>query len=201
MRSVIHADAPDVDPYPYLTALVVPRPIAWVSTISEDGVGNLAPHSFFGVACAHPPIISITSVGSKDTVRNVRATGELVVNLAPVALMDEVNDSSAPFEADVDEARRLALATEPSARVRPERLVASPASLECRLHSAHDLGDSVLVLAEVLAFTVDEDVLVDGHPEFERLAPLARLGRAEWALPGEVVSTPRPRTPDDVAPR
>ena len=94
----------DVDAYRLLTALVVPRPIAWVSTVSRDGVGNLAPHSFFTVACARPPIIQFTSVGNKDTLRNVEATGQFVVSMASLPMLALTNGSSAPFEPEVDEA-------------------------------------------------------------------------------------------------
>jgi flavin reductase (DIM6/NTAB) family NADH-FMN oxidoreductase RutF len=198
MRTVFHTDDPDVRAYPLLTALVVPRPIAWISTLSADGVGNLAPHSFFSVACANPPIVSWTSVGRKDTLANVLATGEFVVNVASLPDLDRVNDSSAAFDAADDEAVALDIAMEPSDRVAPLRVAGSPASLECTLHSTIELGDSVLVLGDVVAITVDSDVLVDGHPEMARLRPVARLGRDEWGLPPEVVSTPRPRTPADL---
>src|SRR6476469_5829071 len=91
MRTVFRSDDPDVNPYKLLTAVVVPRPIAWISTIDRDGVGNLAPHSFFNVACANPPIVSFTSVGGKDTLANVLATGVFVVNLATEPLLEQVN--------------------------------------------------------------------------------------------------------------
>lgn len=192
MRTVFRTADPDVTVYPLLTALVVPRPIAWISTLSIDGIGNLAPHSFFSVACANPPIVSWTSVGHKDTLANVLATGEFVVNLANRANLDHVNDSSAPYAPDDDEATALGIAMEPSELVSPPRVASSPASLECTLHSTIDLGDSVLVLGDVVAITVDETMIVDGHPEIGRLQPVARLGRNEWGLPPEVISTPRP---------
>ncbi|NRQ50747.1 flavin reductase family protein [Aeromicrobium stalagmiti] len=198
MRTVFRSDDPDVNPYRLLTALVVPRPIAWISTLSVDGIGNLAPHSFFSVACASPPIVSWTSVGHKDTLANVLATGEFVVNLATLPQLDLVNDSSAAFAPDDDEAVRLGIEMEPSDTVSPPRVAGSPASLECRLHSTTELGDSVLVLGDVVAITVDESVLVDGHPEMGLLQPVARLGKDEWGLPPEVRATPRPRRPSDI---
>lgn len=198
MRTVFRSDDPDVNPYRLLTALVVPRPIAWISTLSGDGIGNLAPHSFFSVACASPPIVSWTSVGHKDTLANVLATGEFVVNLATLPQLDLVNDSSAAFAPDDDEAVRLGIEMEPSDTVSPPRVTGSPASLECRLHSTTELGDSVLVLGDVVAITVDESVLVDGHPEMGLLQPVARLGKDEWGLPPEVRATPRPRRPSDI---
>lgn len=192
-RTVFRSDDPDVNVYRLLTALVVPRPIAWVSSLSADGVGNLAPHSFFTVSCANPPIVQFTSVGDKDTLANVRATGEFVVNVASRPLMDQVNDSSAGFEPGIDEAQALGIETEPSLLVAPRRVVASPASLECTLHSTLELGDSTLVLGRVVATTVRTEVLVEGHPSMEHLEPVSRLGRDEWGLPPEVVRLTRPR--------
>lgn len=198
MRTEIDPADPDVNFYRMLTAVVVPRPIAWVSTLSADGVPNLAPHSFYSVACARPPIVLFTSVGKKDTLRNVRETGEFVVNLATARLLDEVNDSAARFAPEQSEPDELGIAMEPSARVRPPRVAGSPVSIECRLHSLTELGDSTLVLGDVQLITVDDAVLVDGHPDYGRLDPLARLGKDEWALHAEVRSVPRPQRPDDI---
>ena len=191
-RAVFRSDDPDVNVYRLMTALVVPRPIAWVSSLSAAGVGNLAPHSFFTVSCARPPIVQFTSVGDKDTLANVLATGEFVVNVASRPMMDLVNDSSASFDPGVDEAEALGIETEPSELVRPRRVVASPASIECTLHSTLELGDSTIVLGDVVATTVRREVLVGGHPAMEHLQPVSRLGRDEWGLPPEVVSVRRP---------
>ena len=200
MRTDFVTGDPDVNPYRLLTAVVVPRPIAWVSTVSPDGVVNLAPHSFYTVACARPPIVQFSSVGKKDTLRNVLATGEFVVNLATAPLLHEVNDSAARFAPDVSEPDALGIALEPSATVRPPRVVRSPVSIECTLHSTNELGDSTVVLGEVRVISVDERVLVDGHPDFTLLDPLTRLGRDEWSLHAEVVSVPRPARPEDIRP-
>lgn len=199
MRTEFAVDDPSVNPYRLLTAIVVPRPIAWVTTLSADGVVNLAPHSFYTVACARPPIVQFTSVGKKDTLRNVLATGEFVVNLATARLLDDVNHSAARFAPDDSEVEALHIETEPSVTVRPPRVAASPASIECRLHSTHELGDSTIVLGDVSMITVDEAALVDGHPEFRLLDPLARLGKDEWALKPEVISVPRPARPEDIS--
>lgn len=198
MRTVFDPSDPDVNFYGLLTALVVPRPIAWISTVAADGTTNLAPHSFFSVASAEPPIVCFTSVGAKDTLRNVEETGVFVVNLAPARLIEEVNNSSARFDAAVSEAAALDITLEPSELVDAPRVAASPASLECRRHSTIPVGDSTLVLGEVVRATVDPAVLVDGHPDYSLLDPLARLGRNEWGLHAEVVSITRPRRPEDV---
>ncbi len=198
-RRVFRMDDPDVKPYPLLNSLVVPRPIAWISTLSADGVGNLAPHSFFTVACARPPIVQFTSVGVKDTLRNLRVTGECTVNVASRPLLEQVNASSAPFEADVDEADWLSVAMEPSELVGPPRVAASPASLECRLHSTVELGDSTVVFLDVVAVTVQEEALDGDHPSMTALQPLSRLGINEWGLPPEVIAIDRPRRVEDVS--
>jgi len=188
-----------VNAYKLMTAIVVPRPIAWVTTLSAEGVVNLAPHSFYTVSCARPPIVQFTSVGRKDTLRNALETGEFVVNLAYGPLVEAVNNSSAAFAADQSEPAQLGITMAPSEVVRPPRVADSPAAIECRLHSTHELGDSTIVLGDVVAFSVADEVLVDGHPEFTRLDPLARLGKDEWGVHTQVRSLTRPRTPEDIA--
>lgn len=183
---------PDVNTYPLLNSIVVPRPIAWVSTRSAAGVGNLAPHSFFTVACVDPPLVSITSVGAKDTLRNVQETGEMVISLANRPLLERINGTSAPYDPDVDEAEAEGLEMAPSTNVSVPRVAASPASLECTLHSVQELGNSWLILGRVVGIHVDDAVMEDGHPEFGLMEPLARLGRNEWGLPNEVVRIDRP---------
>ncbi|HEX6247557.1 MAG TPA: flavin reductase family protein [Nocardioidaceae bacterium] len=199
MRTDFSVTDPDVNPYRLLTAVVVPRPIAWVSTVSTDGIVNLAPHSFYTVACARPPIVQFSSVGRKDTLHNVLATGEFVVNLAPATLLDQVNNSAARFAPDDSEVEALGIRMEPSATVRPPRVAASPVSIECTVHSTTELGDSTVVLGDVRMISVAEEVLVDGHPDFSRLDPLARLGKDEWALHAEVISVRRPGRPEEIA--
>lgn len=183
---------PDVETYPLLNSIVVPRPIAWVSTRSAEGVGNLAPHSFFTVACVDPPLVSVTSVGAKDTLRNVQETGEMTISLTPRWMLAAVNSSSAPYDADVDESDVLGIATTPGTAVATPRVTDSPASLECVLHAVHELGNSWLILGRVVGIHVDDAALDGDHPEFSRLQPLSRLGRNEWGLPPEVIRVDRP---------
>lgn len=198
MRTDFVTGDPDVNTYRLLTAVVVPRPIAWVTTLDGEGVVNLAPHSFYTVACARPPIVMFSSVGKKDTLRNVRETGEFVVNLAHAPLLEQVNNSAARFAPDQSEPDRLDIVMEPSSRVAPPRVAGSPASIECTLHSLTELGDSTMILGNVELVSVDDRALVDGHPEFSLLDPLARLGKEEWALHSEVISVTRPRRPEDI---
>lgn len=172
--------------YRLLTAVVVPRPIAWVSTLAADGTANLAPHSFFTVACTDPPIVQFTSVGRKDSLRNVEATGEFVVNFAPEELFGQINATATDFPAHEGEFDAVGIEREPSLRVRPPRVADSPVALECRLHSTVVVGDCTLVLGEVVHAAVHEDVVVDGRPDIRRLRPLSRLGGDEWGTVGEI---------------
>ncbi|MEU8472675.1 flavin reductase family protein [Streptomyces sp. NPDC029006] len=194
----------DMDPgsfYRLLTAVVVPRPIAWVSTLTPDGAtANLAPHSFFTVACTDPPIVQFTSVGRKDSLRNAEATGEFVVNFAPEPLFAEINATATDFPRDRSEFDAVGIEREPSLRVRPPRVAASPVALECTLHSTLRLGGSTVVFGRVVHAAVREDALVAGRPDIGLLRPLSRLGGNEWGTVGEVhelVRVPYPDTARD----
>jgi flavin reductase (DIM6/NTAB) family NADH-FMN oxidoreductase RutF len=181
----------DVDPeqvgarafYKLLTSVVVPRPIAWVSSRSAEGVDNLAPHSFFTVASVTPPVVQFTSVGRKDSLRNVEATGEFVVCLTPERLFEEVNATGTNFDAGTSEFDAVGLQREPSLRVAPPRVAASPVALECVLHQVVEVGDSFVVLGRVVHAAVSPDALgEDGLGDLAALAPLSRLGRDEWGV-------------------
>ncbi|MDT0329396.1 flavin reductase family protein [Nocardiopsis lambiniae] len=185
-------DLPGPAFYRMMTAVVVPRPIAWVSTTSPDGVDNLAPHSFFTIACGDPAIVQFTSMGRKDSLRNVEATGEFVVNLASEPLWREVNATGTPYPPEVGEFDALGIGREASAVVRPPRVAASPVALECVLHSTVGLGTSTVVFGRVVHVAADTAVLgEDGLPDVTRLRPLARLGRNEWSTLGEVHAVDR----------
>ncbi len=173
--------------YQLMTSVVVPRPIAWVSSRSTEGVDNLAPHSFFTVAGVDPPVVQFTSVGRKDSLRNIEATGEFVVCLATESLFEQVNATGTNFDNDTSEFDTVGLVRERSATVRPPRVAASPVALECRLRQVIEIGSCFLVLGDVLHAAVDADTIAeDGLPDLARLRPLSRLGRDEWGLPPEV---------------
>jgi flavin reductase (DIM6/NTAB) family NADH-FMN oxidoreductase RutF len=177
--------------YGLLTSVILPRPIAWVSSVSADGVENLAPHSFFTVACVNPPVIQFTSVGRKDSLNNIDATGEFVVCLAPEALFEQVNASATDFPPDVSEFEAVGVSREPSERVRPCRVAESPVALECVRHETLSFGDSTVVFGRVVYAAIADSVLTDGRPDVRKLRPLARLGGNEWGRLGEVVSISR----------
>ncbi|MDH6235469.1 flavin reductase family protein [Cryobacterium sp. CG_9.6] len=194
-----HFDPSTVPPrefYRLLTSVVVPRPIAWVSSTSSTGVHNLAPHSFFTVASVDPPIIMFTSVGEKDTLRNIEATQDFVVNFSPVTLMAEINATGTAFDPEVSEFDRAGLTREPSLTVATPRVKESPSALECRLHEIIRMGDSTLVFGLVTHAVVNTDVLDGNHPRIDLLDPISRLGRDEWGTLGTVKQISRIRTVD-----
>ena len=172
--------------YSFLTSVVVPRPIAWVSTRSPGGIDNLAPHSFFTVSSVDPPIVQFTSVGRKDSLSNVEQTREFVVCLAPERLFEEINATGTDFPAEVSEFDAVGIEREPSLRVTPPRVARSPVALECTLHTTLNFGLGTVVMGRVVYAVVDEEVLENGRPAIDRLAPLARLGANEWATLGEI---------------
>lgn len=164
---------------------VVPRPIAWTTSVAPDGTVNLAPFSYFMACHSYLPAVAV-SIGSragapKDSRANIAASGEFVVNIATAALVDAVNVSAADFPPDVSEIDVLGLATLPSAVVRPPRLAASPVHLECRVMHALTLGDepraSTLFVARVVMWHIDASLLSDGTKvDQAKLEALARMG-------------------------
>jgi flavin reductase (DIM6/NTAB) family NADH-FMN oxidoreductase RutF len=182
--------------YPLVTSTVVPRPLAWVSTVAPDGTRNLAPHSFFTVASQEPAILQFTSVGEKDTLSNIRRTGEFVICLVSKELIHQANLSSTDFPPGVDEFVEAGVTPEPSATVTPARVGESPVALECRLHRIIPVGNSFLVLGDLLCVALEEEVLDESHqphPLYERLGPITRLGRQQWSTAGEPFDLARPR--------
>lgn len=179
------------DFYRILTSVVIPRPIAWVSTRSPGGVDNLAPHSFFTIASTSPPIVQFTSVGRQDTLRNVEDTGEFVVSVAPRALMSEINATGTTFPRETSEFDAAGLSREPSATVAPPRVAESPAAMECRLVRTIPVGDSTIVLGEVTHIAIDPRVLERGRAGAGLLDPAARLGGNEWSGLGELAEFAR----------
>lgn len=172
--------------YSILTSIVVPRPIAWVSTRSTDGIDNLAPHSFYTVACVDPPVVQFTSVGRKDSLRNVEATREFVINLTTESLFEQVNATGTNFPIEQSEFEEVGIPMEPAETVAPYRVASSPAAIECELHSTISMGDSTVVFGRVRLVAISESVLRDGLPAIDLLAPLSRLGGIEWATVGAV---------------
>ncbi|MFI7482542.1 flavin reductase family protein [Kocuria sp. M1R5S2] len=173
-------------------SLVVPRPIAWVSSVSAAGVHNLAPHSFFTVASGSPTIVQFVSVGEKDSLRNIRHSREFVVNLAAAGLFERINATGTDYPPGISEFDAAGLTREPSLTVAAPRVAESPAAIECRLHGEPlPIGDSFLVFGEVTHVVVDEDAMDERGPVVRSLDPIARLGRNEWGELGRIRSIRR----------
>lgn len=170
-------------PHDPFKAIVAPRPIGWVSTLSADGIPNLAPYSFFNAVCEKPPIIAFSSGGPKDSLTNVEATGEFVWNMATRALAEAMNATSAAVAPEIDEFTLAGLKTEPSRLVAPPRVSGSPASLECRLLHIFDLHDLDgepapyrLVIGQVIGVHIDRAFLRDGLFDTGAAHPIMRAG-------------------------
>lgn len=179
-------------------SILIPRPIAWVGTIDNEGVANLAPHSFFTMVSESPPIIMFSSTGRKDSLTNAESTGEFTVSLVSRPQFDEANQTSAAYPPEISEFDAAAVAEEPSAVVAPPRVASSPAVMECTIERIIPVGESFMVLGRVVHVSVDSGTLsTDSRgrtlPLARDLDPLARLGRNEWGTLGGVLSAPRPQ--------
>jgi flavin reductase (DIM6/NTAB) family NADH-FMN oxidoreductase RutF len=184
-------------------AIVVPRPIGWISTLSPDGVANLAPYSYFNAFAQAPHYVAYGSgtsriAGRKDSVTNIQATGEFVVNLATWELREAVNASSANVAYGVDEFALAKLTKAPSRLVKAPRVAESPVALECRLFQIVDLPDDTgkvgdrLVIGRVIGIHIDDRYIHDGRVDTAALRPIARLGYSEYATVAEVWRMRRP---------
>jgi len=180
--------------YRLLTGIVVPRPIAWVTSLSETGVVNLAPFSHFTFVAAKPPMLAI-SVGRKagrmkDTAANILANKEFVVNIASFDLVEEVHSSAIEYPPEVSEVEKLDLETRPSLTVRPPAIARCPVQMECVLHQCIEIGPrkTQLIIGEVQRFRIRDGLLRDGKIDTMELHPLARLGGPNYATLGEVVT-------------
>lgn len=177
--------------YSILSALVAPRPIAWVATIAPDGTDNIAPHSFYQLVSTAPPVVMVSSIGEKDTVRNIRATGEFTVCGAPAARMAEVNDSAAEFPYGVSEFDRVGLTRLPGTRISVPRAAEAPYAMECHLIEIRPVGNGLMILGEVVHIVVDERAFDGDQIQGERLDLASRLGASDWGHGCSVVSVPR----------
>tara|TARA_R110002126_G_scaffold281712_1_gene429777 strand:+ start:147926 stop:148525 length:600 start_codon:yes stop_codon:yes gene_type:complete len=181
------------------TSLVVPRPIGWISSLSDQGVANLAPYSFFNAVAGIPPFVMFSSAGRKDSQTNIEATGEFVVNMATADLKDALNTSSAAVDQAVDEFELAGLEKAPCRNVAVPRVAASPVALECILNRVVPLtardGTKVrseVIFGEVVGIYISDDVIVDGMLDMARIRPLARLGYMDYAITEEVFAMMRP---------
>ena len=180
--------------YHLLNSLVVPRPIAWVSTISETGIPNIAPHSYFTVVSPNPPIVCFSSSGEKDTLRNVRHTRDFVVNIVGEELAEQMNLTSADFPPHESEFRAAGLTPATSDLVRAPRLAEAPAAMECRLIQVIEIGNNPnhLILGEIVRFHVAARIWRDGRVDMAALKPVGRLAGSGYSYTRELFRMDRP---------
>lgn len=193
------ADSSPKDVHKLLIGAVVPRPIAWVSSISADGVPNLAPFSYFTIASSDPPRLLFCPVaradGSpKDTLRNIAHTGECVIHLVGETLAEAMNQTSGDYPYGSSEFEQIALPTTFSHRVTPPRLEAAPVAFECEVEKIVQLdAGTAVVIVRVLLAHIHDDVYRDGYIALDALQPIARLAGNDYARITETFALKRPR--------
>lgn len=185
--------------YHLMTGCVVPRPIAFVSTVSDDGQPNLAPFSYFNAVTSDPPTLCFSpgyrSRGEehKDTLANIEATGEFVVNVVTVELGEAMNATAADFPAGTNEFEVVGLTPAPSKIVKPPCVAESPISMECKLYQVFHIGPKragggALVIGEIVMFHVDDALYDNGRIRVNDLNPLGRLAGTEYTTLGRIIS-------------
>ncbi len=188
--------------YAWMVNLITPRPIAWVSTQSSSGVRNLAPFSFFNGVGANPPTLMFCPANQrdgrpKDTLANVRETGQFVVNLVTSDVVDAMNLTAGEYEADQDEFKIASVATADSSKVDVPRVAGAAASIECELLQAIQLGSGPaganLVVGRIVWIDVRDDLVVDGRLDATKLETIGRMGGATYVLTTDRFEMPRPK--------
>jgi flavin reductase (DIM6/NTAB) family NADH-FMN oxidoreductase RutF len=190
------------DNYKLLIGSVIPRPVAWVSTMAFDGGLNLAPFSYFQAVCSDPPTV-VVSVGRradgewKDTAQNAVATGEFVVNIVDMDVAEQMNLTSGDYPFGMSEFELAGVTPAASNVVRPPRVAEAPIALECHLVRTltlgHDPGQNLLLFGEVASFYVRDDLYDNGRVDAARLRPLGRLAGNQYMKPGELFEMVRPK--------
>jgi flavin reductase (DIM6/NTAB) family NADH-FMN oxidoreductase RutF len=182
-------------PHDPFKAIVAPRPIGWITSMSAKGEINLAPYSYFNGASSRPPLIMFSSEGRKDSLTFIEETKEFVCNVAVFDLRDAMNKTSAPFDRGINEMDHAGLEAAPSRLVRPPRVAASPCALECvwlKTVALADLEghplDNHIVIGQVIGIHIDDRFIRDGLLDTAAMRPIARAGYHEY-----FVATPETR--------
>ncbi len=193
----MHFPASDLNPeqtYRLMSGIIVPRPIAWISSVNAHGVVNLAPFSCYTFVSNQPPMIGV-NIGRKagqrkDTGRNIMENGQFVVNIADETLLDPLHESAQEHPPEVSEADLLGLPVIPGVVVATPRLSAAPISLECRLHSVTPFGNTgaEFFVGEVVMFHIREGLMQDGKIDTAMLRPICRIGGPNYASLGEIIT-------------
>jgi flavin reductase (DIM6/NTAB) family NADH-FMN oxidoreductase RutF len=186
-------------PHDPFKAIVAPRPIGWVTSVSSNGQVNLAPYSFFNGVSSSPNVVMFSSEGLKDSATFIEETREFVCNLATWDLREAMNATSAPLPRGVNEMERAGLKPAPSRLVKPPRIAASPCALECRLLRIVTLEsldgttlDCHVVFGQVVGVHIEDRFIIDGRLDTAAMKPIARCGYDEYAVVEGVFSMQRP---------
>jgi len=199
--------------YNILLNAVAPRPIAWVSTLSTSGQPNLAPFSFFNAVCAKPPLLAFApgmrspkrlgaAAGKaagvpKDTLRNIRETGEFVINLVTYELAEAMNLTSGDYDSSINEFEVAKLGSAPSKVVRPRRVAESPVSFECKLHQILDFNPEPeggsLVIGQIVLIHINEQHIKEGRLDRNSLDLIGRMGGMQYTRTTERFEMVRPK--------
>jgi len=187
--------------YKLLTGIIIPRPIGWISTISEDGINNLAPFSYFNAVGDDPPHLMFSTVhyndSNKDTLNNVLATKQFVVNMVTEDLVAQMNMTSQPISANESEFELAGLTPIASSLVLPPRVKESKITMECEMVHHYKLenfktGGATIVIGKIVLFHIDESVLLDNYKiNLETYQPIARLAGSNYSKIGEIFSLKR----------
>jgi flavin reductase (DIM6/NTAB) family NADH-FMN oxidoreductase RutF len=189
--------------YKLMIGSVIPRPIAFVSTQSKSGDLNLAPYSFYTIACFNPMILAFFPVRykkeqeKKDSYTNIMETGEFVVNVATEAIMHPLNATSGKFDAGVSEFELAGLTPSPSQLVKPPGVLESPIRMECRLEKTVSFGDegaggSDGIFGRVVHFYADDSLIEDYRIDEQKVRPIARLAGVKYSGLGDITEIDRP---------
>ena len=188
---------PERQAYRLMISAFIPRPIAFVSTVSRDGVDNCAPFSFSMGVSGHPIVLAVSvgerDTGLKDTARNILDTREFVVNLVTEGLANKMNIASGDYAENVSEFDEAGLTRAPSEAVRPPRIADSPVSFECRLIRTLQVADNTVFFGEALRIHVDDRVVTDGLVDSLRVRAIGRLGGPKYCRTQDVFEMVRPR--------
>jgi flavin reductase (DIM6/NTAB) family NADH-FMN oxidoreductase RutF len=176
-------------PHDPFKAIVAPRPIGWISSLSARGELNLAPYSYFNGVSSKPPCVMFASEGHKDSIANIAETREFVCSLATWELREQMNATSATVSREVDEFMLAGLTAAPSTLVKPPRVAESPCALECTLVKIVNLGDDdptlsdrQIVIGKVVGIHIDEQFIRDGILDTAAMKPIARCGYRNYAV-------------------
>ncbi|TGE78231.1 flavin reductase family protein [Pseudoalteromonas sp. KS88] len=187
--------------YSQLVGGITPRPIAWVSTLSADGVANIAPYSFFTVASVNPPVLSVTQVNpgekrNKDTLNNLLASKECVVNIVSEQQVEQMNQSCANYSPEVSEFIAANIESTASQTVKPLSVASSKVRYECTLREVITISEQSaggqMMLLDVAGVYIDDEALVDGYIDPVALKSVGKLGGDEFAKTTDIFSLKRP---------